>query len=321
MLRRGLALAAVAAIAVPAAAATASQDTARQDSVRRDTAAPRAVPLEAPTPSWYTPDLHARVLAAGTAGVAVPEGATLPNGHAIPTGGGLAFTGIRPGAWMISPAGCTMNFVFGGPSSTTSGTRVKTSNKPRSSSTYDYYIGTAGHCTEKVGDEVVLITVGPTSPSPVLVHIGNTVKTTGDGGVGNDFALVGVKRELNAWVSPAMAHWGGPTGAYTGTTPLPMVHSGHGLVIGTGGTGRAAQGLYITNDTVYWAGATIFGDSGSAINTATGLAQANITHLVVDLKYPGANSAGTHISKILQLAGKPLATCSLAVPWPLPGCP
>lgn len=40
--------------------------------------------------------------------------------------------GIRPGAWMIAPAGCMMNFVFqkGG----------------------SYAIGTAGHCVERRGD-------------------------------------------------------------------------------------------------------------------------------------------------------------------------
>lgn len=269
--------------------------------------APRAVPIEAPRPSWYTDELHAQVIAAGARGVPLPQGAEVP-------ASGLAFTGIRPGSWMVSPAGCTMNFVFGtAPSATTTKRGKGRSN--------GYSIGTAGHCTEKVGDEVVLVALGPTSPTPVLVHIGNTVKTTGDGGVGNDFALVSIRPELQSWVSPAMAHWGGPTGEYTGTSPLPMVHSGHGLVVGTGGTARAAQGLYIERDAVYWAGVTIFGDSGSAINTVTGLAQANITHIIVDTKHLGANSAGTHISKLVQLAGQPLATCPTAAPWPLPGCP
>lgn len=269
--------------------------------------APRVTPLEAPRPSWYTDELHAQVIAAGARGIPLPEGVEVP-------ASGLAFTGIRPGSWMISPAHCTMNFVFGTPATSGTSKRGKGGNG-------GYSIGTAGHCTEKVGDEVVLVALGPTSPTPVLIHIGNTVKTTGDAGVGNDFALVSIRPELQSWVSPAMAHWGGPTGAYTGTSPMPMVHSGHGLAVGTGGTPRAAQGLYVERDAVYWAGVTIFGDSGSAINTATGLAQANVTHIVVDTKHPGANSAGTHISKILQIAGQPLATCTIAIPWPLPGCP
>jgi hypothetical protein len=131
---------------------------------------------------------------------------------------------------------------------------------------------------------------------------------------------------LQSWVSPSMAHWGGPTASYTGGPVTPLVHSGHGLVVGTGGTPRVALGLYydITagRETAYWAGATVFGDSGSAIETAAGQAYANITHLVVNTKFLGANSAGTKISRILQLnGGRPLATCASRTPWPLPGCP
>ncbi|HVF05608.1 MAG TPA: hypothetical protein VNA20_12275 [Frankiaceae bacterium] len=283
--------------------------------------------LKAETPTWYTPDLHRRVLAAGPQGVPLPAGAR----EDIPASG-LGFVGIRPGSWMIAPAGCTMNFIFqGGTTSTTGGKKPRSGPKDRSvvsakagSTAFDpaqqLYIGTAGHCTE-VGDQVTLVAVTPTAPNPVLVNIGRTVKSV-DSGVGNDFALVEINPALNSWVSPAMAHFGGPTGTWSGTELLPVVHSGHGLVVGTGGTPRAGQVLYAhETDALYWAGATVFGDSGSALNTATGLAAADITHLIVDLKYPGANSAGTRIAKMLQIAGKDLATCSVAVPWPAPGCP
>ena len=260
---------------------------------------PRFQPIEAPRPAWLTDELQARVVAAGAQGLPVPDGVEIP-------ASGLAFTGIRPGAWMLSPAGCTMNFVFGTPG--------------------NYTIGTAGHCTERAGEEVILVVVGPLSPTPVLVHIGNTISTTGDNGPGNDFALVSIFPALQSWVSPSMAHWGGPTAVHTGGAATPLVHSGHGLVIGTGGTPRAAMGLYYDvrsgRETAYWAGATIFGDSGSAIETLYGHAYANITHIVVDLNFPGANSAGTKMSRILQLTGgRPLATCASRTPWPLTGCP
>jgi hypothetical protein len=67
------------------------------------------VELSAPTPDWYTAELHEQVLAAGPAGVPLPDEAQVP-------ASALAFTGIRPGSWMISPSLCTMNFVFGGTS-------------------------------------------------------------------------------------------------------------------------------------------------------------------------------------------------------------
>lgn len=262
-------------------------------------AAPEFRPLKAPRPAWLTDELHAQVVAAGAQGVPVPAGADIPTS-------GLAFTGIRPGAWMLSPAGCTMNFVFGTPG--------------------NYTIGTAGHCTLSPGDQVILVVVGPLSPTPILVHVGNTISTTGDNGPGNDFALVSIFPALQSWVSPSMAHWGGPTRGYTGGAVTPLVHSGHGLVIGTGGTPRAALGLYYDvqtgRQTAYWAGATMLGDSGSAIQTATGEAYANITHIVVNTAFPGADSAGTKLSRILQLTGgRPLATCASRVPWPAAGCP
>jgi len=282
-----LAMSALALAALPASGATAPTQT--------------YVPIEAPVPSWFTPELKARVIAAGAEGVPLPQGVEIP-------ASGLGFVGIRPGSWMLAPAGCTMNFVFGTPG--------------------NYAIGTAGHCTEKVGDEVILVAAGPTTPEVLLIHVGNTISTTGDAGPGNDFALVSIFPHYQSWVSPSMAHWGGPTGAHTGGPVQPLVHSGHGLGLGTGGTPRAALGLYFdgsassTRYTAYWAGATIFGDSGSAIQTVTGLAYANITHLVVNLTFPGADSAGTHIARMQTLAGsRPLAICPSRAPWPLPGCP
>ena len=260
---------------------------------------PELKPIMAPRPAWLTDELQAKVVAAGAHGLPVPDGVEVP-------ASGLAFTGIRPGSWMLSPAGCTMNFVFGTPG--------------------NYTIGTAGHCTTSPGEQVILVVVGPLSPTPILVHVGNTISTTGDNGPGNDFALVSIFPALQSWVSPSMAHWGGPTATYTGPALTPLVHSGHGLVIGTGGTPRVALGLYYDiqsgRETAYWVGTTIFGDSGSAIETSTGLAYANITHLVVNTRFLGANSAGTKMTRILQLtSGRPLATCATRTPWPLPGCP
>ena len=60
-----------------------------------------AVPLRCETPSWYTAQLATQVHVAPGVPVASPTDAPLPGE-----------VGIRPGSWMISPAGCTMNFVF-----------------------------------------------------------------------------------------------------------------------------------------------------------------------------------------------------------------
>ncbi len=267
--------------------------------------APRVIELEAPVPSWYTPELNAEVEANSLRGVVTPIPA---GGHRDIPASGLAFTGIRPGSWILSPGGCTANFVF-----QTSGNLFNAAQQ--------LYIGTAGHCGN-VGQTVTIVAVCPGTSVGGLINVGTITKSVSgpDDQIREDFALIQIRTQWNFCVSPTMAHWGGPTGTYTSNALTGVVHSGHGLVIGTGGTARAGV-LTSSNSTHrYWLGATIFGDSGSALNTASGLAIANITHLVIVGPGP-SDSAGTRIERILQIAGKPLATCASRVPWPLAGCP
>jgi hypothetical protein len=241
---------------------------------------PTFVELKAPQPDWYTPALHAKVVAAGDRGESVP----LPAGTDYETSA-LLFTGIRPGSWIISPAGCTANFVFG--------------------SAADYYIGTAGHCAG-VGDEVTIV-----AAPGVLMNIGTTVKSV-DAGIGNDFALIDVSPQMEQHVNPSMAYFGGPTGAGDPQPNDVVQHAGHGLVIGTGGTPRAGVVVYRGNgeggDAFAWVGAASPGDSGSAVRLADGLAAGDLTHLVVGGEYAPGDVAGTTIDRMLQIAGKPLAT-------------
>lgn len=254
-----------------------------------------AVPLRSAQPDWLTEDLK---LAARNGPTPAPAGAVGPD---VPVSG---YVGIRPGSEMVEPYGCTMNFIF-----QKSGV---------------FAIGTAGHCVDKVGQPVTLLTVAPgTPPRPenvVLVTIGNVISMS-DNGVGSDFALVSIKPELQSWVFATEAIVGGPCGAYLGDGTAPDVadwnpfvkgensieagetiyHYGHGLVLGTGGTPRGGAATAWTTDAYYWAGAVIFGDSGSAARIQDLRAAGDVTHLIVDLKYPAYN-AGTRISKMLSLA-------------------
>jgi hypothetical protein len=317
---------ALVALVVPAAAAgTLSEGSDLSSGLK-------AIELKAPVPDWYTPALHEQVVAAGRQGKSVP----LPAEAGIEMTG-LAFTGIRPGAWIIFPAGCTTNFVFGG------GTQI----------------GTAGHCAG-VGDEVTLI-----AAPGVLMNIG-TVSRSIDNGIGDDFALINIYTEMQQYVNPSMTHFAGPTGATEPVFGDAVVHSGHGLVIGTGGTPRAGVVTYVgpgdfeggggsgggsgggeeggngngngkncekkpencnratlssslapSGDTAYgWDGAAMLGDSGSGVRDATGAAAGNLTHLVVGTQYLPAFIVGTTAPYIEQLAGMPITTASL-VPDPL----
>ena len=249
-----------------------------------------AVPLRADSPDWYTADLHRKVVRAGMSGRSVP----IPDGVKVPQSG-LAFTGIRPGSWMLAPSWCTMNFVFG--------------------SAPNYYIGSAGHCGS-VGDEVVIV-----GAPGVLMNIGNIVRSV-DNGVGDDFSLTQIDPVWASSVNPSMSYFAGPTGSKSPAFGDPIVHSGHGLGIGTGGTPRAGVVTYgagpgAAGQAYGWDGAATPGDSGSAVRHASGPAVGNLTHLVVNTRYVPAFIAGTTITRMLAIAGQPLATASL-VPDPLP---
>jgi hypothetical protein len=266
-------LVAAVVLALPSVVAPAAGTASASEPVR-------AIELKAPKPDWYTPALHDRVMAAAERG----EGVPIPEGVDYDTSG-LAFTGIRPGAWIIAPAGCTTNFVFGSPS--------------------DYYIGTAGHCAD-VGDEVTLI-----AAPGVLMNIGTTVKSVNNG-IGNDFALIDVRPAMEQYVNPSMTYFGGPTGAGSPQPQDVVEHAGHGLVIGTGGTPRAGVVVYRGNgdggDAFAWVGAASPGDSGSAVRLADGRAAGDLTHIVVGGPYVPGDVAGTTIARMLAIAGKPLAT-------------
>jgi hypothetical protein len=272
------ALFAVGVLIVSTTTATAAQD----ESASATRSQREYVKLEAPRPAWYTKRLHARVVAAGKRGRVVP----VPRRVDLPASG-LAFAGIRPGAWIIAPSGCTTNFVFG--------TRR------------NYFIGTAGHCA-KVGQQVTLL-----AAPGVLMNIGRTVKSV-NRGVGNDFALIDVRPRMEKHVNPSMTYFGGPTRAGAPAPGDVVEHAGHGLVIGTGGTPRAGVVAFRgTGDrnrgrAFSWVGASTPGDSGSAVRKANGAAVGNLTHLVLGSKYAPGNVAGTTIARMLQIADRRLAT-------------
>jgi hypothetical protein len=230
-----------------------------------------AIPLRGDVPDWYTPGLAARVDAANGEPVAAPNDAPLPSE-----------VGIRPGAWMISPYGCTMNFIF-----KQAGVNA---------------IGTAGHCVDKLGQEVVLLTLAPGGENPVLVEVGKVLKRH-DNGIGDDFALVSIRPKLQPQVSPTTALIGGPCGKYAGFGPETVAHVGHGLVIGTGGTPRAGAALTWFENSYGWDGVAIFGDSGSPVRVTDLKAAGNLTHLVVDENFLPSFIAGTRIQKMLKIAG------------------
>lgn len=78
-----------------------------------------------------------------------------------------------------------------------------------------FAIGTAGHCVEQTGQAVTLLTLAPGTENPVLVGVGSVI-TFRSNGIGDDFALVSIRPELNSWVDPTIAVVGGPCGGVFG---------------------------------------------------------------------------------------------------------
>jgi len=265
--------------------------------VSKASSEPVFVPIKAPVPAWYTPELHAKIVAAGDQGVPLPPEAAIPMSS-------LAFLGIRPGQLIILTHGpvttfCSSNFVF------------------RNGANFS--IGTAGHCGVP-GDQVSML-FAPRG----LVTIGSVTKSVsaeGPAGVGNDFALISIKPSLKGLVSPSMPFWGGPTGPWSKpTVPNLVKHVGWGAGVGTGGTPRVGVGL-VYHPTSFWSFAGLIApiDSGSGAIAASGQAVGNITHIAAFHNGEFTVMVGTSITRILQIAGLPLATCP-PIPWPLYGCP
>jgi hypothetical protein len=149
------------------------------------------------------------------------------------------------------------------------------------------------------------------SCEPGLYAIGTFVSSTvANGGLGDDFALVGLDPAYNSWVRPTMPVFGGPTGGFGGGlvgvpgqavsapgaivqtpaySPAVVGHCGHGVVVGTGGTCRTSAGLFSSGTWYGWYGASAPGDSGSGVEVLGDYADplnavpaaANLTHIII----------------------------------------
>lgn len=270
----------------------------------------------------------------GGSGGGDPQPAAGPGVVAV---AGAGWAGIRPGAWLlfVSDDGigwCSAAHVFGSPGS--------------------YQISTAGHCG-KAGDMAYMLGAvggdgsGGLQDLPVLLPIGAISRSTGDAGIGKDWALISIAPAYQSLVTPTMAFWGGPIGTFTKTgdvvradlsrgdvavTPDPflaqdLVHYGHGTGIGAGGTPRTAAATTWRTDYFTAFGAITPGDSGSGSNTLAGdtvgaqreCAGIN-THIFVDssLRTGLGVFAGTRCTLVpATLANGQL----LPYPAPVPGAP
>jgi hypothetical protein len=258
--------------------------------------------LDQPRPAWLTDELERKIVAAGSKGLEVelgkPSAALNPNclGTAPPYAGtdGVSVAAVSAGTCMVSPSGCTMNFVF------TDGV----SN----------YIGTAGHCAGN-GKTVIAQIATRVDPTDTLIvtlaAIGSVVKSW-NSGIGKDFALVRINPGFK--VVPGVTGALGPTGVFCGDpVGQPVMHYGHGYVFfveqGYAKFGEVVPDLTLifrfnNSNGFNWVGYGLPGDSGSGVMNAAGLAVGDLTHGigVAGVPVPGLNF-GTDMQGIFDLIG------------------
>jgi hypothetical protein len=242
---------------------------------------------------------------------------------AVASFAGTGCLGIRPGAWLLllnggSVGWCSLAHLYG------------TS------------ISTAGHCGKGGDVGTVIAAVGNHEgvAGPILLDFG-TFKSSTDGGLGNDKALISINSAYMNIVTPTMCVWGGPRGVYEnqgGTVtfnwnqgsvsvnpdpflPQAVVHYGHGTGVGAGGTPRAGVSTHWGSSHFMFSGAITPGDSGSGANTLTGdsvganmEAAGIMTHIYIDpLMRQGIGiMGGTRATRV----GTP--TNGQIVPYPAP---
>src|SRR4051794_12212306 len=236
-------------------------------------------------PKWFTPKFKKQVNKAGKKGKAKPQadgpGATDVCPGIDPNSPTPATSVVSAGTCEVFPYGCTANFVYSGGG--------------------QYYIGTAGHCVDKVGQDVYMQVNSP-GVGASIANVG-TVSKFVNGGVGNDYSVIAIAPGFT--VDPKLPQ-GGPSGIYTDCGPTVVDHYGHGYGVAVA-QGKLEGGLATNwyDDGYGWTGVGAPGDSGSAVVTASGFqAAGDFTHLIVDIgAYPGSDLAGTRITKILAGTG------------------
>lgn len=156
-------------------------------------------------------------------------------GHASP-----AETSIQPGAILRSSVGqCTMNFVF-------------------EDSSGGLFVGTAGHCSQKVGDRM----------RSADGEFGSVVWRESSSSM--DFSLVRIDGDKTGQVSPAVRFWGGPVGSTasseTGAGDALLLY-GYGVGFATTSATRPREGVLWSDSSSDYVADTgaVNGDSGGPI--------------------------------------------------------
>lgn len=190
-----------------------------------------------------------------------------------------ACSGIQPGARISTViGGCSTNFVF-------------------TDQNGIYYIGTAGHC----GPTGSRVNIGNHGSSGTIIY------STGNGGVGTDFAMIRIDDDKQDLVDPSMCYWGGPT-EVAGVGGGRAVHYGYPVIYSMSHLTRPRVGEISSSggtNSFSFMGLVASGDSGSGARHEHGGALGTVTHVNVPLlifAHSGPYAFGTKVDRGLGLA-------------------
>ena len=257
------------------------------------TAAASAAPFDQPSnppPAWFDDAFKQKVDAAGAQGVPVDGPTAL---DVCP--GVVAFHegGVGTGTCLVYPYGCTANFVY----YQGSGTAPAVSNG-------NHYLGTAGHCSEKVG-EPVYGAISTPGVGASIVKIGTVSKRIDDYDGSQVYDFEAIKIDPGFQIYPA-SPVGGPQGVYDGCQAgTPLKYYGHGYEIAVAqGKPEGGVSTHWFDDGYGWAGPAFGGDSGSGVLTADGLAAGNLTAIIIlSPPYAPGEIVGSRMTWILSWTG------------------
>src|SRR3954447_19153314 len=242
-----------------------------------------------PAPSWFTHDFKQKVDAAGTKGVPLTEAG--PDATAVCPGVAPHEGGVGTGTCLVYPYGCTANFVY----SSGSGTAPTVADG-------SLYLGSAGHCSDKVGQDVygAISTPGVGASIAKIGTVSKRVEDYPDSGNVHDFESIKIDAGYNVYPDSPV---GGPQGIYDGCdVGTPLKYYGHGYEVAVAqGKPEGGASTHWYDDGYGWAGPAFGGDSGSGVLTADGLAAGDLTATIIySPPYVPGETVGARMTWILS---------------------
>jgi hypothetical protein len=246
-----------------------------------------------PAPAWFTEDFRQQVDASGRQGVPLDEPGIL---DVCP---GVVFHegGVGTGTCLVFPFGCTANFVYYNGNGPTAPAVANGS----------LYLGTAGHCVEKVGDPVYGAVSTP-GVGATIQRIGTVSKFReeyDDNGRVQDFASIKIDDGLPVYPSSPV---GGPQGIYDGCDvgqPLKYYGNGYEVAVAQGKPGGGISSHWYSDGYGYF-GTALGGDSGSGVLHADNRAAGNLDAVIIfdpSLAYAPGEVVGSRVTWILGFLG------------------